>query len=182
MLFRSHITESYELAMYFMARHTSIDCQEKRNKKGYLFIIGDEVPYKKVNRYHVEKFIGDKLQADIPLASIVSELNDRYDVYGIMPRMTSHWDNKEVHKVWTQLLGQRYLKLEDPAGICELIASVIGVAEGKLDLEDVATDLCEAGTTPEIARVVGNALGACVGAGKAAHEATTAGATGIIHL
>src|SRR6266536_4548759 len=29
-------TESYELAMYFMARHTSIDCLEKRGKRGYL--------------------------------------------------------------------------------------------------------------------------------------------------
>src|SRR5258706_8080797 len=26
------VTESYELAMYFMARHTSIDCHEKRGK------------------------------------------------------------------------------------------------------------------------------------------------------
>src|SRR5436309_1730677 len=34
------LTESYELAMYFMSRHTSIDCWEKRRKRGYLFIIG----------------------------------------------------------------------------------------------------------------------------------------------
>src|SRR3954454_732112 len=43
-----HITESYELAMYFMARHTSMDCLDKRNKRGYLFIIGDEMPYRAV--------------------------------------------------------------------------------------------------------------------------------------
>jgi hypothetical protein len=36
-------TESYELAMYFMARHTAADCYEKRGKRGYLFIIGDEL-------------------------------------------------------------------------------------------------------------------------------------------
>ena len=36
------MTESYELAMYFMARHTAIDCHEKRRRRGYLFIIGDE--------------------------------------------------------------------------------------------------------------------------------------------
>ena len=40
-----HITESYELAMYFMARHTAIDCFEKRGRRGYLFIVGDEAPY-----------------------------------------------------------------------------------------------------------------------------------------
>ena len=47
------LTESYELAMYFMARHTSIDCHEKRGKRGYLFIIGDEMPYPKVKRREV---------------------------------------------------------------------------------------------------------------------------------
>src|SRR5437870_4830733 len=34
-----HITESYELAMYFLAHHTSMDCYEKRGQRGYLFVI-----------------------------------------------------------------------------------------------------------------------------------------------
>jgi len=37
--------ESYQDALYFFARHTSTDCWEKRGKKGYLFLIGDEAPY-----------------------------------------------------------------------------------------------------------------------------------------
>ena len=45
-----------------------------------------------------------------------------------------------------ELLGQNVLRLEEPAGICELIASTIGVAEGKVDLEDLADDLKEAGS------------------------------------
>ena len=48
-------TESYELAMYFMARHTSIDCLEKRGQRGYLFLIGDEMPYPKVKRKEVAR-------------------------------------------------------------------------------------------------------------------------------
>ena len=43
-------TESYELAMYFMARHTAIDCFDKRGRRGYLFIIGDEMAYPRVKR------------------------------------------------------------------------------------------------------------------------------------
>ena len=38
-------TESYELALYFMARHTAIDCYAKRGRRGYLFVIGDEMAY-----------------------------------------------------------------------------------------------------------------------------------------
>jgi len=36
--------ESYDLPYYYAAYHTSIDCFEKRNKKGYIFTIGDELP------------------------------------------------------------------------------------------------------------------------------------------
>src|SRR5271169_6334024 len=57
-----HITESYELALYFMARHTAIDCHEKRGKRGHLFIIGDETPYPSVKRREVKRYIGDHLQ------------------------------------------------------------------------------------------------------------------------
>src|SRR3954470_10735394 len=38
-------TESYELMLYVAARHTAIDCWEKRRRKGYLFMIGDETAY-----------------------------------------------------------------------------------------------------------------------------------------
>jgi hypothetical protein len=36
--------ESYILPWYFASMHTSIDCFEKRGKKGYLFTVGDEQP------------------------------------------------------------------------------------------------------------------------------------------
>src|SRR5439155_27157814 len=80
----AHITESYELAMYFMARHTSIDCLEKRNKRGYLFIIGDEMPYRAVKRAEVQRVIGDAPQADIPMEEIIAELEKRFDVYFVL--------------------------------------------------------------------------------------------------
>src|SRR3954447_10639621 len=54
-------TESYELAAYFMARHTAMDCFEKRGEKGYLFIIGDEQYYPRVKWKEVERIIGDNL-------------------------------------------------------------------------------------------------------------------------
>src|SRR5437588_7936934 len=74
-----HITESYELAMYFMARHTAMDCLEKRGKRGYLFIIGDETPYPRVKKHEVEKATGDTPQAHIPVETLLAELNKRYD-------------------------------------------------------------------------------------------------------
>jgi len=49
------MTESYELAMYFMARHTAMDCLDKRGRRGYLFLIGDELAYPKVKAREIAK-------------------------------------------------------------------------------------------------------------------------------
>ncbi len=154
-----HITESYELALYFMARHTALDCHEKRGRRGYLFVVGDEIPYARVKRKEVAKVIGDSLQADIPVEDLIAELQRMYEVYFVLPRLTSHWNNEEVHRRWVELLGQHVLRLEDPAGICELIASTVAVTEGKVDLDELTGDLEEEGTSASVARAVGKALG-----------------------
>ncbi len=153
-----HITESYELALYFMARHTAIDCFAKRGHRGYLFVIGDEIPYPKVKRAEVGAVIGDGLQSNVPVEEVVAELRRTYDVYHVLPKMTSNWDNPAVHRCWVQLLGQNALRLEEPAGVCELIASTIGVAEGKVDLEQLADDLRDAGASAGVARAVRRSL------------------------
>jgi hypothetical protein len=153
-----HITESYELALYFMARHTALDCYEKRGRRGYLFVIGDETPYPKVKRREVTRSIGDGLQADIPVEEQLAELGRTYDVYYVLPKMTHHWNNPAVYRRWVELLGQHALRLEDPAAICELIASTIGIAEGKVDLEHLTADLREAGSSVAAARAVRKTL------------------------
>jgi hypothetical protein len=154
----SHITESYELSMYFMTRHTSLDCLEKRGRRGYLFVVGDEIPYERLKRAEVERVLGERLQADLPVEDVVAELERAYDVYFVLPRMTHHWHNEKVHSRWVELLGQNVLRLEEPAGICELIASTIGIAEGMVDLEHLAGDLRESGSPAAVARAVGKAL------------------------
>ena len=79
-------TESYELAMYFMARHTAIDCWEKRRKRGYLFIVGDEMAYPKVKPREVSAWIGDELAEPVPLRHLTAELTRSWDTYYILPR------------------------------------------------------------------------------------------------
>jgi len=151
-------TESYELAMYFMAHHTSLDCFEQRGQPGYLFLIGDEAPYREVKRGEVKKVLGNRIQANIPVEEVLAELQRTYEVYFVIPNLTGHWNNKKIHSRWVELLGQNVLRLEDPAGICELIASTIGLAEGKTDLDELEGDLQEAGSTSRVARAVSQAL------------------------
>jgi hypothetical protein len=153
-----HITESYELALYFLARHTAIDCHEKRGRRGYLFVIGDAIPYAQVKRKEVGALLGEGLQTNLPVEDVVAELRRTYDVYHVLPKMTSNWSNPAVHRRWVELLGQNALRLEEPAAICELVASTVGVAEGKVDLEHLSDDLRQAGSPAAVARAVRNTL------------------------
>jgi len=129
--------------MYFMSRHTDMDCYKKRGQKGYLFITGDEIPYPSVKKSQVEKFIGDKLEADISTENILEELRDKFEVFWIFPGQTNHWNDPKVLGPLQKMFGQNLLKLENPADVCELIASTI-VAEG-YELDDVSHALKDVG-------------------------------------
>lgn len=177
----SHITESYELAMYFVARHTVHDHLEKRGRKGYLFMVGDESPYGNIKRAEVEKVIGTKLDQDISVTDIVTELQKKYEVFFILPDMTSHFHDRTVRSRWNELLGQNVLFLDDPSAICELIASQVGIFEGVIDtVADAEHDLIDAGTADAAAKAVGRALiptGATGGKGQGlAQKLPTSGA------
>ncbi|MFI7538655.1 hypothetical protein [Streptosporangium sp. NPDC049376] len=149
-------TESYELAMYFMARHTSIDCFERRGRKGYLFIIGDELPYPKVSRRQVRQVIGDSPLRDITTKDIVTELTRAYHVYYILPAGASYAGDGQVLAAWRDLLGQNVLELDDLDAVCETIALTVGLGEDAIDLDEGLDDLDEMGS--EAGQAVGRAL------------------------
>lgn len=168
------MSESYELAMYAMARHTSIDCYEKRGRRGYLFIIGDELAYPQVKAREVRKFLGEDLTENIPLEQIVAELRKKFDVYYILPAGTSYSGSEEVLGFWRNLLGQNVIQLDDLNAVCETIALTVGLGEGTIDLDDGLKDLADVGAAGAAASV-SKAL-ATMGAqrGKVAHSAVPA--------
>lgn len=153
------VHETYELAMYFFARHTSIDCYERRGQRGYLFTIGDEKPYGVVSRQHVQEHIGDAIERDIPTERIIAELQQRYEYFHIIPTNTAHGSSAEVQDRWRALLGERVLLLQDEAAVCETIALAIGLCEGAIgDLDHGTDDLVQAGYDPAAAGAAATAL------------------------
>ncbi|MEU7869319.1 hypothetical protein [Dactylosporangium sp. NPDC049140] len=175
------MTESYELAMYFMARHTSLDCLDKRNRRGYLFIIGDEEAYAKVKPNEVRRFIGDELGEAISLRAIVEEVRRKYDTYYILPAGSSYAGNTAILDFWRKLLGQNVIALDDLDAVCETIALTIGLGEDSIDLDEGLADLDEVGSGA--ANTVGKAL-ARIGSGRAplAHGSAPADLAGPVSV
>jgi hypothetical protein len=138
--------ESYELMLYVAARHTRIDCWEKRQRKGYLFMIGDEAAYPVVKRDQVQRLFGSAPQADIPLPELIDEARQRYHIYYLIPGGASHGTDKQILQFWNDLLGaQSVIHLEDPQDTSECIALTIGINEGAITVADGARHLHKRG-------------------------------------
>jgi len=151
-------TESYELAMYFMARHTATDCFGKRGKRGYLFIIGDEMPYPAVKPREVSGWIGDELPQPVPVRNLIAQLTRRWDTYYLLPEGASYAGDGQVLGTWRSLLGQNVIELADLDAVCETIALTVGLGEEAIDLAEGLADLHDVGSTA--GRTVERALAA----------------------
>lgn len=140
--------ESYQNALYFFARHTATDAFEKRGKKGYLFMVGDELPYPNVSRTEVQKLFGDALEADIPTAQIVKEAQEKFHVFFLFPANTSNGRNMGNRTAWEKLLGADHvLPIADENAICEAVSLAIGLTEGKTTVEQGRENLLANGAS-----------------------------------
>jgi hypothetical protein len=131
--------ESYNLPWYFAAFHTVHDSMEKRAKRGYLFTVGDEEAPHALTKDQIKSFIGDDMEAALSPLDTLQLAQRLYDVYHVVIEEGSHARSHmgRVVDTWTELLGQRVIRLADHKKLAETIVSAIEVAEGR-DAEDSA--------------------------------------------
>lgn len=120
------VQESYELALYFLALHTAMDCKEKRNRRGYLFMTGDENPYPTLSRHVVEAVVGDRLDADVRVEEVVAELSRSFVPFFVVP---DPGRRRTCEASWRALLGDHVLCLERPEDVCFVAAGAIALCE-----------------------------------------------------
>ncbi|MEZ5426869.1 MAG: hypothetical protein R2747_11420 [Pyrinomonadaceae bacterium] len=126
--------ESYNLPWYFAAERTAIDCFEKRNKKGYLFTVGDEEVPEDLTRDQIERAMGAApQQKKIANRDLLTMVGRKYEVFHIIVEEGSHARayGDRVRRSWTDLLGERAIPLADHTRLSEVIVSTIEVAEGR---------------------------------------------------
>lgn len=134
--------EGYEMFLLFAARHTATDAWEKRQRKGYLFMTGDELPYTEASPDSIFRvFGGERPTKGIPLETILKEVLERYHVYFVIPAGTAHAEESNLFRTWAELLGADHvLRLRDPAQICELVALTVGLNEGTAQASVLETE------------------------------------------
>ena len=135
--------ESYELAIYFAARHLDMDCHRKRGKRGYFFMTGDEKAYDPVSRHSVKKVLGYDIEGDIPLAAIIEEVQQAFEPFFLIPDLRRRGG---CERAWRDVLGDRVVCLESPDDTCTVAAGLIALGEGIRDLDQISADLSRTGT------------------------------------
>lgn len=127
--------ESYILPWYFAALKTSIDCFEKRGKKGYLFTIGDEEPTPYLTPDDIERVLGERPESNknIPFDTVFDMVSKYYNVFHIIVAEGSHYRvfPERTRDAWIEKLGQRAIVLKDYTKLAEVIVSTIQVCEGE---------------------------------------------------
>lgn len=132
--------ESYNFPWYFAAMHTSLDCVEKRNKKGYLFTVGDEEIPSPLLKQHIEHIIGDTPERDFSNEELLQMAGRMYHIFHVIVEEGNYARShgNRVRSAWTSLLGQRAIPLADHTKLSEVIVSAIEVTEGR-DVDAVAS-------------------------------------------
>lgn len=130
--------ESYTLPWYFAAKHTSIDCFEKRQKKGYIFTVGDERAPSVLTARQIQKVMGVQQAESYDSKDLLDLASQMYHVFHVVVEEGSYArrDINGVMRSWTDLLGQNVLRLSDHSKLSEVVVSAIEVMEGK-DVHEV---------------------------------------------
>ena len=136
--------ELYELAFHFFARHTAMDCFEKRQRKGYLFMTGDEPSNTTLSGALVKRWFGTD-QQDMTLEAVIADVRRTFHPFFIAP------DRKRgagVSAFWTPYLRDSFIVLDDPADTCAAAAGLVALGEGAVSgLAQLEASLTASGNT-----------------------------------
>jgi len=133
--------ESYGLAYWFAANHTTTDCWEKRRQKGYLFTMGDEAFWPVLKRSELKGVFGTEVDSDKPVAALVKEVLKQWEVFHLFSMDGGYPDRDDIKLGWIKLLGERFVKVQDSGLVCEIIAGIVYGLEAVKDAEAVLKDM-----------------------------------------
>jgi hypothetical protein len=119
--------ESYPLAWYFSGKHVVTDSFEKRNKKGYVFTVGDEPFLGHYSESAIRSIMGDTAIPNTPsggsytAAELLNISQRKNHVYHIF---IEH-GRRRCDDAWRELLGDNLIVTEDYQSLSRIISDVI---------------------------------------------------------
>lgn len=117
--------ESYLLAWYFAAKHTSIDCLEKRKQKGFLFTVGDEPTLKSIPSGALKSIIGEGQYSQMNANVLLDMAREKYEVFHLHIKETRSGGRSEVMGGWKQLMGDNLIVIDRHEDVSSVIEDIV---------------------------------------------------------
>lgn len=118
--------ESYALAWYFAGYHTSIDCFEKRNQKGFLFTVGDEPIHNRIPKAAMDNIMkNNQLEADATAVQLLEHARQMYHVKHFHIYETSTGRRQETKDSLKEIMGDDVIFVENYTNLPNMIAQSI---------------------------------------------------------
>jgi len=134
------MSESYETMLYYYWKY----CELKNSELPFLFIIGDEGFYGKVNGEHRRKQFGEPLAGDISAEVVFHEIKHKFagNVFLLhLPYGSSNSENDEkILRQWRAVLGENVIHLEDPTLVVEVMLGIIAMTMNKRSMKTYLDD------------------------------------------
>jgi hypothetical protein len=150
-------TESYDLPWYFAANRTAIDSYNKRNKKGYLFTFGDELPPNEpLPLSGLQRLFGGQVQESGSTAELLEQAREKYKVFHIIAEEGSYCRTRlqNVRSQWTELLGNNAIFMRDHKDLVNIVIATLRIAEGA----DIDTVIAESQNKAALTYAFSNSL------------------------
>ena len=134
--------------VWYVAHHAVTDAWEKRGKKGYLFLVGDESALP-VSADAASRFL--MAQGEITPEDAFNDAMEKWEVYFLLVDNWAARDQHSEHK-YKQIIGNdRVIVLQSTESAPAVIAAVIGLAEDTVDADSLTTELAGSGFSAEVA-------------------------------
>jgi hypothetical protein len=143
--------ESYLLAWYYAANHTTLESFTKRGKKGFLFTIGDEPTLTSLPRTVVTSLMGGDFTSDYETSSaaqLLTRVNELYHVYHIHVQNTFNGKKQSVVDGWKQLLGDNLIVLQDHTLVADCISEIVADEVGTSSISENTTETASTQISP----------------------------------
>ena len=150
--------ETSTALVWFVANHVVTDAWEKRGKKGYLFLVGDECALD-VSAEQSKEFLGEEQGHKITPEEAFALAAERWEIYFLL---VDNYSAKMQHskEKYEKLIGKDHvITLQSTEAAPAITAAVIGLAEETASDDTIVADLVDAGFDRSIAVVAADAVG-----------------------
>lgn len=126
-------SESYNLPWVFAQGQVKADCITKRNKKGYIFTMGDECCPSGLFKSDVQKHMNIGMETDfVNSKDLYAAVSETYNVFHLIIEEGSYYrvHSQRVIDSWDSITGRKTLFVKNHEHLSEIIVSTIQICEG----------------------------------------------------